>query len=150
MYISNIHRTTVLTISGFNVSKCLAMSTFDLIFSTSWARLLSFTSWFIFFIFLDTSWLCGLYCEAIWKEAKAYKYAHKHTYQDQKPKKLAGYPASNRRFKSSEKKTVISYTKYIHHHIVSWPPICIPSGNVPGCLFKQNRWKMFFSGFKHC
>lgn len=56
-----------------NVSKCLAMSTLDLIFSTSWARLLSFTSWFIFFIFFDTSWLCGLYCNAIWKEAKAYK-----------------------------------------------------------------------------
>jgi hypothetical protein len=31
----NISRTIVLTISGFNVFKCLAMSTFDLIFSTS-------------------------------------------------------------------------------------------------------------------
>ena len=56
-----------------NVSKCLAMSTLDLIFSTSWARLLSFISWFIFFIFFVTSWLCGLYCNAIWKAAKAYK-----------------------------------------------------------------------------
>ena len=60
-----------LTISVFNFSKCFARSTLDLMFSTSWARFLSFANWEIFFIFFDTSELSGLNCRAVWKAAKA-------------------------------------------------------------------------------
>lgn len=62
----------ILTISDLNSSKCCTISTLDLMFSTSWARFLSFANWETLFIFLDTSALCGLYCKAVWKALKAY------------------------------------------------------------------------------
>lgn len=62
----------ILTISDLNSSKCCTISTLDLMFSTSWARFLSFANWETLFIFLDTSALCGLYCKAVWKALRAY------------------------------------------------------------------------------
>ena len=61
-----------LTISDFNFSKCFAISILDLLFSTSWALFLSLDNWEILLIFFETSELCGLYCKAVWKAAKAY------------------------------------------------------------------------------
>lgn len=66
----SFRRRITLTSSAFNVSKCFAVSTLDLMFSTSWARCLSLANCVSLLIFLDTSELWGLCCKAIWKASK--------------------------------------------------------------------------------